>query len=142
MNQEINFGRISISKTKPVVVIAEAACEHLGNLEVAKRIIDAARDANADVIKFQLHLFEEMLPNSIQFWGGSMDKVIANYNLGIEAQKELFDYCEKVGIQYLCTPFSARAAELLDEINAPAFKTGSGEMTNIPMLRRIARMGK
>ncbi len=142
MNQQISFGRIAINETSPVVIIAEAACEHLGNLEMAKRLIEAAKEADADIVKFQLHLFEEMIPNSIQFWGGSMDDVIAHLNLDVDAQRELMRYCDEVGIQYLCTPFSAKAADQLDKIGAPAFKTGSGELTNIPMLRYIARKGK
>ena len=142
MTEEISIGTVVIGGTRPTVIIAEAACEHLGSLEVAQRMVDAAKEAGADIIKFQLHLPEEMLPGSIQFWGGSMDEVVAKYDLDIEAQVELMDYCQRVGIQYLCTPFSMKAVDLLDEGGAPAFKTGSGEMTNIPMLRHIARKGK
>jgi sialic acid synthase SpsE len=142
MSQEISFGRIQISEGSPVVTIAEAACEHLGSLEVAKRMVDAAKEAGADIIKFQLHLPEEMLPDSIRFWGGSMDEVLARYNLPIEAHRELIRYCEEMGIQYLCTPFCSAAADVLDNLGTPAFKTGSGEMTNLPMLRHIARKGK
>ncbi len=142
MNQEIAFGRILISERSPVVTIAEAACEHLGSLEVAKRMVEAAKEAGADIIKFQLHLAEEMIPNSIRFWGGSMDEVLARYNLSVEAHRELIRYCEQVGIQYLCTPFCSAAADVLDDLGTVAFKTGSGEMTNLPMLRHIARKGK
>lgn len=142
MTQDIAFGRIVIGQSSPAVVIAEAACEHLGSPEVAKRMVDAAKEAGADVIKFQLHVPEEMIAGSIQFWGGSMDEVLAKYNLAVEAQAELLKYCEEVEIQYLCTPFSSRAADLLDEIGVLAFKTGSGEMTNTPMLHHVARKGK
>lgn len=139
---DIRFGRVTIGETAPVVTIAEAACEHLGSVEVAKRIADAARGAGADIVKFQLHLPQEMIPGSIRFWGGSMDEVLAKYNLPVEAHAELMTYCESIGIQYLCTPFSADAADMLDRLGAVAFKTGSGEMTNLPMLRRIAQKGK
>jgi N-acetylneuraminate synthase len=133
---------VTIGERRPVVVIAEAACEHLGDLEVAKRMVDAAKAAGADIIKFQLHLPEEMIPGSVQFWAGSMDEVLAKFNLSLEDHRALMRYCEDAGIQYLCTPFCARAADLLEELGVPAFKTGSGEMTNLPMLRRIARKGK
>lgn len=142
MNQIISFGHIVISDDSPVVTIAEAACEHLGSVQVAKRMVDAAKEAGADIIKFQLHLSEEMIPGSVQFWAGSMDEVLAKLNLSIEEHRELILYCEEVGIQYLCTPFCAEAADVLDELGVTAFKTGSGEMTNIPMLRHIARVGK
>lgn len=142
MAQEVSFGGVVISETGPVVTIAESACEHLGSLEVAKRMVEAAKEAGADIIKFQLHLPEEMIPGSIHFWGGSMDEVLARYNLSIGAHEELMHYCKEVGIQYLCTPFCAAAADVLDGLGVHAFKTGSGEMTNIPMLRHIARKGK
>jgi N-acetylneuraminate synthase len=142
MSEELRLGRVVIGESRPVVTIAEAACEHLGSLEVAKRMVEAAKEAGADIIKFQLHLAEEMIPGSIQFWGGSMDEVLARYNLSIEAHRALTGYCDRVGIQYLCTPFCARAADILDELGVAGFKTGSGELTNLPMLRHIARLGK
>jgi N-acetylneuraminate synthase len=139
---ELQLGRVTVGEDRPVVVIAEAACEHLGNLEVAMRIADAAKEAGADVVKYQLHLPEEMVPGSIQFWGGSMDEVVARYELGPDGHAALMRYCDEIGIQYLCTPFSAAAARILDELGVPGFKTGSGELTNIPMQRAIARLGK
>ncbi len=140
--REMKFGSVSISTKGPVVVIAEAACEHLGSLEVAQRMADAAKEVGADIIKYQLHLPDEMIPGSITFWGGSMDEVLAKYNLSIKDHEVLIGHCENIGIQYLCTPFCAKAADILDELGVPAFKIGSGEMTNIPMMRHIARKRK
>ena len=132
-----------ISEETPVVIIAEVACEHQGSLEAAKRLVELAKEAGADIVKFQLHLpAEEMIPGSVRFWAGSMDEVLAKVNLPTEQHVDLMRHCEAVGIQYLCTPFCAAAADLLDEMGVVAFKTGSGEMTNIPMLRHIARKGK
>lgn len=143
MKGEIRFGRIVVSEESPVVIIAEAACEHQGNLSAAKRLAELAREAGADVVKFQLHLPDkEMIPGSVRFWAGSMDEVLARVNLPPEAQGELMLHCESIGIQYLCTPFCAEAADVLHALGAAAFKIGSGEMTNLPMLRHIARMGK
>lgn len=142
MTASIPFGKLTIGEGLPTVIVAEAACEHLGSLEVALRMVDAAKEAGVDVIKFQLHLPEEMVPGSIQFWGGSMDEVLRRYNLDVDEQAALMQYCSEVGIQYLCTPFSAAAVEALDRIGVDGFKTGSGELTNIPMLQTIARTGK
>ncbi len=143
MLSKIQFGHIVISEASPVVIIAEVACEHQGDLDVAKRLVRLAKEAGADIVKFQLHLpDEEMLPGSIHFWAGSMDEILARVNLPLESHQELFEYSRSVGIQYLCTPFCAKAADMLDELGVEAFKTGSGEMTNIPMLRHIARKGK
>jgi len=142
MIQEITFGKIHIGETHPVVIIAEAAVEHLGSLQVAKRMADAAKEAGADIIKFQMHMQEEMIPHSIRFFGGDMDDVLNIYNLSTEDHRELIQYCKQIGIQYLCTPFCAAAADALDQIGAEAYKTGSGELTNIPMQRHIAQKGK
>ncbi|HVN59834.1 MAG TPA: N-acetylneuraminate synthase family protein [Gaiellaceae bacterium] len=139
---ELQLGDVTIGDGRPVVVIAEAACEHLGDLGRALEMVDAAKEAGVDVIKFQLHLPEEMIAGSIQFWGGSMDDVIERLNLPVEDHVALMERCREVGIQYLCTPFSLRAAELLDEVGIAGFKTGSGEMTNLPMLRGMARLGR
>jgi N-acetylneuraminate synthase len=139
---ELRLGSVVAGDGRPTVVIAEAACEHLGSLETAFRMVEAANEAGADVIKFQLHLPEEMIPGSIEFWGGSMDEVLERWNIDVEGQAGLQERCREVGIQYLCTPFSAAAARQLDGIGVEAFKTGSGEMTNLPMLRAIARLGK
>jgi sialic acid synthase SpsE len=142
MSDELTLGRLTFGEGRPVVVIAEAACEHLGRLDTALRMVDEAHGAGADVVKFQLHLPEEMIPGSIEFWGGSMDEVLERWNLPAEDHVALMERCEQVGIQYLCTPFSSAAADVLDELGVAGFKTGSGEMTNLPMLRSIARKGK
>lgn len=143
MEKVISINGIEVGEGRPVVTIAEAAVEHLGSIEVAKRMVDAAKEAGADFIKFQMHLADqEMIAGSIKFWGGSMDDVLERYNLSLDEHEELIHYCAKQEIQYLCTPFCAAAADILDELGVPAFKIGSGEMTNIPMLRHIAKKGK
>jgi N-acetylneuraminate synthase len=143
MTNSIRVGDVVIGDSHPVVVIAEAACEHQGDLDQAKRLVDLAQEAGADIVKFQLHLpDEEMLPESIRFWAGSMDEVLARVNLPPAAHRELMRHCERAGIQYLCTPFCAKAADVLEELGVGAFKIGSGEMTNLPMLRHVARKGK
>lgn len=138
----LEIGGRELRQGGPALIVAEAACEHLGSLEIARRMVEAAAEAGADVVKFQLHLPGEMIPGSIRFWGGSMDEVLEQYNLDIEAQAKLMEHCREVGIGYLCTPFSTRAGELLDDIGVEAFKVGSGEMTHHPMLRALAAFGK
>lgn len=142
--KDIKIGSITIGENKPVAIIAEIACQHEGNMAKAKRLIDAAKAVGADIAKFQLHVAEaEMIPGSIKFWGGSMDEILQNANFGTyEQHKELKDYCKKVGIQYLCTPFCIAAVDILKRVGVDAYKTGSGELTNLPMMRHIAKTGK
>lgn len=143
-NKRIAFGDISITEGGPVVIIAEIACEHRGNMDAAKRLIDSAKEAGADIAKFQLHVPDaEMIKRSIKFWAGSMDKILEEVNFGTkEEHKELKGYCEKVGVEYLCTPFCKEAADILEKVGVEAYKTGSGELTNLPLLRHVAKKGK
>ncbi|MBU3925647.1 N-acetylneuraminate synthase family protein [Patescibacteria group bacterium] len=139
--KEIKIGKISISENGPTVIIAEAACEHRGNMDSAKRLIRSAKDSGADIVKFQLHLPEfEMVPGAVKFWAGSMDDVLREVNFEkYEQHKELKEYCEKIGIQYLCTPFCSKAADVLEKVGVDGFKIGSGELTNLSMMRHLAR---
>lgn len=144
-NKRLQIGEVKVAHDAPVVIIAELACEHRGNMTAAKRLVDAAHAAGADIAKFQLHVPEaEMLMDHprMHFWAGSMRDVLKEVNFGTAREhRELKEYCEKIGIQYLCTPFCAKAVDILLEVGVAAFKTGSGELTNLPMLRHIARTG-
>lgn len=138
----LTIGRTPIGPEHPAVIIAEVACEHRGDMVAAKRLICAAKEAGADVVKFQLHVPEaEMLPDTIRFWAGSMDEVLREVNFPHATQhRELMEYCALVGVQYLCTPFCEAAVDVLEEIAVPAYKIGSGELTNLPMHRKVARI--
>ena len=128
---------------KRPLIIAECAVEHLGSLEVAKQMAYVSKKIGVDIVKYQLHLpSEEMLPNKIKFWGGSLDSILKKYNLSISDHYELFSYCKKIGIEYLCTPFSPKAVDILNEIGVKRFKTGSGEMMNFPLIDRIIKTKK
>lgn len=140
---EIN-GR-KIGEGYPVYIIAEGCDNHMGDLNVAKDMCKMAKLAGADCIKFQHHLpDEEMLkdvPMSSNFDIPLYD-FLKLHALSLEQHIELKNYCKEIGIQYLCTPFSLKAAYELNEIGVDAFKIGSGEMTDIPTLIKIAELGK
>jgi len=128
-----------------VYIIAEGCDNHMGNLDAAKEMCFKSKLAGADCIKFQHHLpDEEMLkdvPMSSNF-DIPLYEFLKKYALTLDDHVNLMDYCEDIGIQYLCTPFSLKAAYELDEIGVEAFKIGSGEMTDIPSLIKIAELGK
>jgi len=135
------FGRVRIGEGHRCAVIAEAACEHKGSLREAKRLALAAKKAGADIVKFQLHLPQvEMVPDSVHFWAGSMDEVLAQVNLPVAAHRKLIQYCRRIGIEYLCTAFCPAGIDVLDGLGVRAFKLGSGELTNLPMIRKVARI--
>ncbi|HPS20378.1 MAG TPA: N-acetylneuraminate synthase family protein [Candidatus Omnitrophota bacterium] len=134
-----------VGEDEPVYIIAEACDNHLGDIKIAREMVRLAKLAGADAIKFQHHLpDEEMLPNvpaSVNYNMPLYD-FLKKHALHIEQHVELKEYCQNVGIQYLCTPFSLKAAEELHKIGLEAFKIGSGEMTDIPTLKKIAEFGR
>lgn len=130
----------------PCFVIAEACDNHLGNMDTAKEMVRQAKAAGADAIKFQHHLpDEEMLregvPMSANF-NMPLYEFLRLYALTLDQHYELMRYCRALGIIYMCTPFSRKAAEELNEMGIGAFKIGSGELTDTPTLKVIARFGK
>jgi N,N'-diacetyllegionaminate synthase len=133
------------SNDSRVFIIAEACDNHLGNLDVAKEMALQAKLAGVDAIKYQHHLpDEEMLPStpmSDNFEEPLYD-FLKKYALKMSQHDELKKYCDRIGIRYLCTPFSLKAAYEINELEVEAFKIGSGEMTDIPTLLRIADLGK
>lgn len=143
MISDFKLGNLKVNSDSKTVIIAEAAVEHLGSLDVAMRMADAAKSIGVDVIKYQMHIPEsEMLPNKIKFWGGSLDEILENYNLTISDHLNLIDYCKNIGIQYLCTPFCEEAVGVLNDLGVDGFKTGSGELGNLSMMKAIADTNK
>lgn len=145
MKKTVQIGSRLVGDDCPPYVIAEAAISHQGNFETAKRMIYIAHAMGCDAIKFQMHVLEnEMLRNAPT--SGNFDKplydTLDKTNLSVEEHRELKGLCESLGIDYLCTPFSAAAADILDEMGVIAFKTGSGELTNLPLQRHIAQKGR
>jgi len=127
----------------PCLIVAEIADNHGGSVDTAKRLIDEAKKAGADMAKFQIHLPDvEMVPGSIRMWDGPLYDILKKNLLSPQQHESLKKYCEQVGITYLCTPFCMEAADILDSMGVEAFKTGSGEMTNLPLIRHIAKKGK
>ncbi len=129
----------------PVFIIAEACDNHMGDLKAALEMARQAKLAGVDAIKFQHHLpDEEMLPDTPMSanFEEPLYEFLKKYALTITQHRHIKDYCDKIGIVYLCTPFSWAAAQELDPLGVPAYKIGSGEMTDIPSLLRIAGLGK
>ncbi len=141
----ITIGNRRIGTGQSCFIIAEACDNHMGVMQDAKEMCLRAKLAGADCIKFQHHLpDEEMLENvpmSSNFEIPLYD-FLKLHALTLDQHIELMRYCDEIGIIYLCTPFSLKAAYELNEIGVPAFKIGSGEMTDIPTIKKIAELGK
>jgi len=108
--------------------------------------VDAAAAAGAELVKFQCHMTDkEMVPTDMTPGAISSEKlwdIIKRCELTAEEEKQVQAYCAKKGVMYLSTPFSREAADRLNAMGVPAFKIGSGECNNYPLLDHIAKFGK
>jgi sialic acid synthase SpsE len=142
---ELLVGDRLVGDGHPAYVIAEACINHNGDFDTALRMVEAARAAGADAIKFQVHYLEhEMLrdvPTSENF-DKPLWQVLEETNLTDDEHAALRDHCRLLGIEYLCTAYCREAGDFLAGLGVAAFKTGSGETTNHPFLRSLARHGR
>jgi len=129
----------------PAYIIAEACDNHMGSTEAAIEMALQAKLAGADAIKYQHHLpDEEMLPDTPMSdnFDEPLYEFLKKHALTLEQHTKIKEFCSQIGITYLCTPFSWAAAQELNSIGVPAYKIGSGEMTDIPTLMRISSFNK
>ena len=126
--------------------MAEVGINHEGDYDKAIQLVDAAVGASAELVKFQCHITEkEMVPTNMTPGEISTEKlwdIIKRCELTEDEERRIQAYCKEKGILYLSTPFSREAADRLHDMGVPAFKIGSGECNNIPLLDHIARFGK
>lgn len=125
-------------------IIAEAGINFLNDVDLGKAFIDAAVDAGADAIKFQTHIPDaEMNRAEMERIGrGDVYEAVARHELSEADHEELQTYARERGVTFLSTPYSVPAVRLLESLDVPAFKIGSGELTNERLLRRAADSGK
>jgi sialic acid synthase SpsE len=119
-----------IGQNQPVFVIAEAGINHNGSFSIAKKLINMAKNAGADCIKFQTHITGDEMIN------------LKICELTEDEELKLSNYAKEKKIIFLSTPFSIPAVDRLEKIKIPAYKIGSGELTNLPFLKHICKTKK
>ena len=138
-------------KRLSTAIIAEAGVNHNGSIATAKKMIDAAAEAGADLVKFQTFKAEALVIKSaekteyqkeITGTDESQFEMIKKLELDRAEHEELIKYCASKSIRFLSTAFDHDSIDLLTELSVPFFKIPSGEITNLPYLRHIGRMGK
>ena len=136
-----------ISSNNFPLIIAEIGINHGGSLDVAKNMVYEAAKSGAECVKHQTHFVEDEMteeakkifpPNA----NASIWEVIQKCALNRDEEYALKQYAEELGLIYISTPFSRAAADFLEEIDIPAFKIGSGECNNIPLIRHITKFRK
>jgi len=142
---EINLCGRMVGEEYPPLVITEIGINHEGNFEKAKKMISDAHESNAECVKFQTHIIEdEMIENNVvpENANESIREIMKRCSLSENDEIELKEYTEKLGMIYLSTPFSRSAADRLEKMNVCAFKIGSGECNNFPLIEHIAKYKK
>lgn len=131
----------------PPLVIAEIGINHEGDFSKAVRMVDDAARQGCECVKFQSHVIEdEMIPAAANVIPGnareSIWAIMSRCALSEQEEVRLKDYVEGKGMVYLCTPFSRAAAMRLESMKLSAYKIGSGECNNYPLIRLVASFGK
>ena len=144
---EITIAGRPIGPAHPPLVIAEIGINHEGSLKTAFQMVDAASRAGVEVVKHQTHIVEDgmsgaaknVIPGNATV---SIYEIMRRCALSEADEVRLQQYVESKGMIFISTPFSRAAADRLRRMNVPAYKIGSGECNNYPLLKHIAAFGK
>lgn len=132
-------------------IIAEAGVNHNGSLDLAKKMVEVAADAGADAVKFQTFKAETLVTaaapkaqyqNAVTSENESQFDMLKRLELNLEAHKQLLSKCQQVEIDFLSAPFDIESVELLENLGLKTFKISSGEIINLPLLKKIGSLGK
>jgi len=147
---DIKIGDRLIGINQPVFIIAEAGVNHNGDIKLARKLVDVAKDAGADAIKFITYKSEDVVTKSAEMASyqeknigkrETQQEMLKKLELDYEAFVELKNYCDKKNIIFLSTPHTEDAAEFLEDL-VPAYKISSPDLINLPFLKSVAKKGK
>jgi sialic acid synthase SpsE/sugar phosphate isomerase/epimerase len=145
MNIKIGQQVIGAGRT---YIIAEIGNNHNGSFQRAIDMIDLAHEAGADCVKFQMrHLDEVYRQRTLRKDGEDLGTeyvldLLRRFELTVDEHRRLSEYCTQKGVLYLCTPWDKRSVEVLETFDVPGYKVASADLTNLPLLDRLAATGK
>lgn len=147
----IDVLRHKIGPNQSTFIIAEAGVNHNGSLEMARKLVDVAVEAGADAVKFQTFKAEKVISPHAPKASYQMESTDADESqldmakrleLSFNAFRELYAYCQQLGVLFMSTPFDEESADFLADLGVAVFKIPSGEITNLSFLAHVARKGK
>ncbi|MCI0518735.1 MAG: N-acetylneuraminate synthase family protein, partial [Chloroflexi bacterium] len=145
----IKIGDRLIGDGQPTYIIAEIGVNHNGLLDLALELIDIAKDAGADAVKFQKRKLDKLYPKKYLENANAGEKtlryllpILQQVELSDEAYAKILEHCQKRNITFLCSAFDAESADFVDALGVPAFKVASADLTNLPLLDHLAGKGK
>jgi N,N'-diacetyllegionaminate synthase len=151
MPETVDIGPFRVGAGEPALILAEAGVNHDGELDRARALVRAAAEAGADAVKFQTFSADRLVTRTApqadyQVRGegevSTQHAMLKRLELTRADHVALVRQCVEVDLVFLSSPFDEASADLLDELEVPAFKLGSGELTNLPLLQHVARKGR
>ncbi len=143
------IGERFVGNGEKAYIIAEAGVNHNGDIELAKRLVDEAKAANADAVKFQTWKTELVISREApkaEYQRTEVEEnqfdMVKKLELSDDGFREINEYCHKVGITFLSTPFDEYSVDFLESLNVPAYKISSTDTNNPFILSKIAATGK
>jgi N-acetylneuraminate synthase len=143
------LGEVEIGPNRPPYIIAEVGSNHNGDMNLCRRLIDAAAEAGANAVKFQSWtdkslIAEEEYARNTEYSDkkkhfGSLREMVTAYQLTSEQHREAHAHCQAAGIAFCSTPFSIEEVDLLEELDVPFFKIASMDVVHLPLLKYVAR---
>ena len=152
MANEIRIGKFEFSDSSNPYIIAEAGVNHNGDFDLAIRLVDEAVKAGAHAIKWQIYKADTLcIKDSPRFWewegeikqeGTQHDSYSQLDKFPLSDYAKVADYCKEEGIEFMATPFDDEAVCFMESINVSSYKISSSDCTNIPFIKKIAKLGK
>ena len=147
--KKVKIGDKLIDEGEPCFIIAEAGVNHNGDVELAKKLIDAAKDAGADAVKFQTFHAEEIVTLRTKkaiYQNRAKERtqyeMLKNLELRFDEFRELKKYCDNKDIEFISTPYDIKSVEFLNEIGINRYKVASADLINKPLIEAIAKTEK
>lgn len=145
----VKIDQKEIGITKPCYIVAEIGVNHNGKIDLAKKLVDVACEAGADAVKFQKRsltsLYNEDVLNNPNVDSQGLEILLdflKEVELTDSEYSEIITYCQEKGISFLCTPWDRPSVDFLERFNVPAYKIASADLTNLPLIKYIAKTGK
>lgn len=134
---KVKIGSKLVGEGEHCFILAEAGINHNGDIKVAKKLIDKAKEAGADAIKFQSYHTEDFVSKKSEYY-----QLFKDLELSDEEFKELCEFAKEKNIIFISTPLDLKYVDILNEMNVPAFKIASGDLTFTPLLKKVAKTKK
>jgi sialic acid synthase SpsE/sugar phosphate isomerase/epimerase len=148
-SEYLSIGDRLVGHGKPCYIIAEIGINHNGDVEIARRLIDAAADAGVDAVKFQKRSLSNLYESKVLADSRNSEQalqyvvpLLQEFELSDDDFRSLPEHCQRRGITFLCTAWDGTSVDFLETLNVPAYKIGSPDMTNHPLVEKVVGTGK